>query len=189
MKIIKVPIEISARHVHLSVRDAKKLFGAGYSFHKKNDISQTGQFATKEIVAIKGLRQSFAKIRIVGPERSASQIELSVTDCFTLGIKPVFHISGNTNKAPKLVVIGPKGQVRLPAIVPLRHIHISDWQAKRFKLKNKQTVLVKVGNVRELVFHKVIVRVHPTFRFRLHLDTDEGNAAGLKSGDVGEIVL
>lgn len=189
MKKIKVPVEVSARHIHISSRDAKKLFGAKYVLHKKNDISQTGQFATKETVDLKGTKKTFWQVRIVGPEREKSQIELSVTDCFMLGIPPVFHVSGDTKKAPLLEVIGLVGKVKVPAIVPLRHIHISDQEAKKLKLKNKQKVMVRISGARSLVFHDVVIRVHPSFRLRLHLDTDEGNAAGMQKGAYGEILL
>jgi propanediol utilization protein len=189
MKTIKVPVEVSARHIHISQKDAKKLFGVQYVLHKKNDISQTGQFATKETVDLKGTKKTFFHVRIVGPEREKSQIELSVTDCMSLGIPPEFHVSGDTKKAPLLEIIGPVGKVKVPAIVPLRHIHISDQEAKKLKLKNKQIVTVQLLGKRALILQEVIVRVHPSFRFRLHLDTDEGNAAGVKSGDIGTIVL
>jgi len=188
MKPFKVEVEVSARHLHLSRHDIDKLFGVGYQLQIKNKISQTGQYATVEILSVKGPKNSYKKIRIVGPERTSSQIELAVTDCFYLGIKPVFHISGDTKGAPKLEVVGPKGKVRIPAIVPLRHIHISDKEALKFGLKNKQKVKVKIGGSRALIFEKVVVRVHPTFRFRLHLETDEANAASVKSGDKGEVI-
>lgn len=188
MRPIKVEVEVSARHLHLSRRDIDKLFGVGYQLQIKNKISQTGQFATVEVVNVKGPKNIYKKIRIVGPERANSQVELAVTDCFYLGIKPVFHISGNTKGAPKLEVIGPKGVVKIPAIVPLRHIHISDKEAIKYGLKNKQQVKVKIPGIRAVIFEKVIVRVHPTFRLRLHLETDEGNAAGVKSGVKGEII-
>ncbi len=188
MNTIKVIVEVSARHIHLSRRDINRLFGRGYQLQVKNSISQTGQFATVETVGLKGPKNEFKKIRIVGPERKKSQIELAVTDCFYLGIKPVYHISGDTKGAPKLEVIGPKGSVKIPAIVPLRHIHISDQEAKKYGLENKQKVKVKISGQRAVIFDKVVVRVHPTFRFRLHLETDEGNAAGVKTGDKGLVI-
>ncbi len=188
MRKIKVQIEVSAKHIHLSRQDIDLLFGKNYQLKKKNNISQTGQFATVETVSLKSKKSEFKNIRIVGPERKESQIELSITDCFKLGLKPVFHISGNTQGAPKVMVLGPKGKVMVPAIVPLRHIHISDQTAKKYGLKNRQIVKVKIKKSRALLFDKVVVRTHPTFRFRLHLDTDEGNAAGVKQGERGEIV-
>ncbi len=188
MKPIRVEVEVSAKHIHLSKSDVDKLFGKNYQLTKKNSISQTGQFATRETVDLRTSKNEFKKIRIVGPVRNSSQIELSVTDCFKLGLKPVFHVSGNTTNAPRVLVVGPKGKVMVPAIVPLRHIHISDREAKRYGLKNKQVVKVKVAGNREVLFAKVVVRVHPTFNFRLHLDTDEGNAAGVKLKTKGEII-
>jgi propanediol utilization protein len=189
MKKIKVPVEVSARHIHISRQDAKKLFGEQYVLHKKNDISQTGQFATKETVVLKGIKKTFLQVRIVGPEREKSQIELSVTDCMLLGVPIVFHVSGDTKKAPCLEVVGPNGKVKVPVIVPLRHIHINDQEAKKLKLKNKQKVMVRITGVRSLVFYDVVIRVHSSYRLRLHLDTDEGNAAGIKKGMHGEILL
>ncbi len=186
---IKIPIEISARHLHLSEQDKDKLFGKNYQLKKYKNISQTGQFATKERVKIIGNKKSSYKMRIVGPVRPNSQIELSVTDCFFLGIKPVFKVSGNTKGAPKLKIKGPKGVASVPAIVAMRHIHISDSLAKKYRLKNKQKVKVKISGIRGLVLDNVIIRVHPTFVFRLHLDTDEANAAGIKHNTRGEIII
>lgn len=188
MKKIKVQIEVSARHLHLSVYDARKLFGKDYKWHKKNDISQTGQFASKEVLSVEGPMGKFEKVRIVGPERKQSQMELSVTDCHRLGIKSKVHVSGNITGAPKVVVKGPKGRVKVSAIVAQRHLHLSQKDSKKYKLRKGQRVKVKVGGKRSVVFNEVIIRVHPTFRFRMHIDTDEANAAGVKSGDKAEII-
>lgn len=186
---ISIPIEVSARHLHISEQDKNKLFGQNYQLKKYKNISQTGQFATKESVKVIGPKKTFYTMRIVGPERPNSQVELSTTDCFYLGIKSVLKISGNTVGAQKLKIIGPKGSVNIPAIVAMRHIHISNVLAKKYGLKNKQRVRVKIPGVRGLILNNVVVRVHPTFVFRLHLDTDEANAAGVKNNSKGEVLI
>lgn len=185
---IRVAVEVSARHVHLSQKDTERLFGRQHRLRAQRSISQSGQFACRERVELHGPAGEFTRVGIVGPERQSSQVELSVTDCRRLGIKPCFHVSGHTSGAPKLTVAGPGGKVKIPAIVPLRHIHISDTDARRYKLRQGQKVSVRIGGVRGLVFNSVVVRVHPSFRFRLHLDTDEGNAIAAGMRTRGELI-
>jgi len=189
MKKIKVPIEVSARHLHLSVADVNKLFGNNYKLHKKNDISQTGQFATKEILSVIGPQEKFEKVRIVGPERQQSQLELSITDCYRLGVRPQINVSGDIKGAPQVTVRGPKGRIKVPAIVAKRHLHLSNQDSKKYKLSPGRRVQVKINSQRSIIFDQVIVRIHPTFRFRMHIDTDEANAAGVKAGDMGEMLI
>ena len=178
----KVIAEISARHIHISRAHLDKLFGKGYQLKAIKDLSQPGEFAAQEEVEIIGPKNKIA-IRIVGPVRKQTQIELAVTDARVLGINPVFRVSGDLkNSSGGVMLKGPKGLVKLTngLIVPLRHLHISESDAKKWKLKTGQKVKARVGGPRGLVFDNIIVRVG-NYATRIHLDTDEANAAGLLS--------
>lgn len=184
-----IPIEISARHAHLSPADTKKLFGKGHTLTPKRAISQTGQFLCYERVTLKTPLGIFKNVGIIGPERKETQVELSATDARALGLKAPVRESGHLARTPGITIIGPKGRIRTKrgVILSQRHIHISALEAKRKGLKNGQLVSVRMRAVRSVTFHNVVVRVHPSFRLRLHLDTDEGNAAGLNGGEKGEL--
>jgi putative phosphotransacetylase len=172
--------EISARHIHLSQADFVKLFGKDKSMLPERAISQPGQFAAKQIVTAQGPKKEFT-LRIVGPARAKSQVELSITDCFTLGIKPVLQVSGKVSKASSLTIIGPKGKIKVSAIVAWRHLHISEIQAKAWGLKSGQSISASISGNRAVELKNIIVRIGP-FTTRLHLDTDEGNAFGVSTG-------
>ncbi len=178
----KVIAEISARHLHLSSQDLVKLFGKDYKLKKLKDLSQPGEFAAKETVQVVGPKGKFEKVRIIGPTRKKTQVELSASDCRQVGINPVWRLSGDHKKTPGIKLKGPKGNVIIKkgVIVPLRHLHISHEQAKLWKLKNKKSVSAKVGGPKALVFKNIIVRVGD-YRTTIHIDTDDANAAGLLS--------
>jgi putative phosphotransacetylase len=182
----KVRVEVSARHVHLSQADQDKLFGPGHQMKVIKDLSQPGQWAAEETVTVKGPKGEF-KLRNLGPCRGQTQVELSRTDCFALGVPAVLKLSGSLKGTPGCKVIGPKGEVDLTegVIVPLRHIHISDHQAAERGLKDGDRVKVRVGGPRGLIFEEVHIRVNPNFDYSMHLDTDEGNAiwAGKEAGE------
>jgi len=189
-KLMKVRVEVSARHVHLSQADQDKLFGPNYQMKVIKDLSQHGQWAADETLVIKGPKGEF-KVRNLGPCRGQTQVELARTDCFALGIKAELRLSGDLKGTPGCKLVGPLGEVDLAegCIVPLRHIHISDVQAAERGLKNGDKVKVRVGGVRATTFEEVNIRVHPTFDLAMHMDTDEGNAAwaDIKGGE-GEIL-
>jgi putative phosphotransacetylase len=178
----KVIAEISARHLHLSESDLAKLFGKDYKLKKYKDLSQPGEFAARETVEVIGPKGKFAKVRIIGPSRSKTQVELAASDCRQIGINAVWRISGDHKKTPGAKIKGPKGSIVIKkgVIVPLRHLHISNEQAKLWKLKNKKTVSAKVGGSKALVFKNIVVRVGD-YHTSIHLDTDDANAAGLLS--------
>ncbi|MDD5749828.1 MAG: phosphate propanoyltransferase [Patescibacteria group bacterium] len=176
----KVIAEISARHIHISRAHLDKLFGKGYELKAIKELSQPGEFAAQEEVKIIGPKNNIT-MRIVGPARKQTQIELAVTDARALGINPIFRVSGDLKSSSGGVMLkGPKGLVKLISglIVPLRHLHISEADAKKWKLKNGQKVKARVGGERGLVFDNIVVRVG-NYNTRIHLDTDEANAAGL----------
>ena len=178
-----LPIGISNRHIHLSPEHLAILFGAGYSLQKHKDLSQPGQFAAKETVTLAGPKGQLEKVRILGPVRAATQVEISVTDCFQLGIKPAIRDSGQLEGSSGLAVIGPQGTVELSqgAIVAARHIHLHSDQAREWNLTDGQRVTVRVASERPATFEQVLVRVSPAFQGELHLDTDEANAAFVKA--------
>ncbi|WP_068774702.1 phosphate propanoyltransferase [Paenibacillus sp. FJAT-26967] len=186
----QIPIGISARHIHLSEDHIHILFGEGYELSAMKDLSQPGQFAANETVAAEGPKGRFDKVRILGPARKNSQLEISRTDAFTLGLQPPVRESGNIEGTPGIKVIGPKGEVVLDegVIVAARHIHFHTEDAKRWGIEDKQRLRVRVETDRPVIFEDVIARVSDQFALDMHIDTDEGNAAGLRTGDVGLIV-
>jgi propanediol utilization protein/ethanolamine utilization cobalamin adenosyltransferase len=186
----RLPVGVSGRHVHLSQADLDRLFGAGYTLRKLKDLSQPGQFAAQETVRAEGPKGSLDNVRILGPVRSSSQVEISATDAFRLGVRPVVRDSGQLEDTPPLRLTGPAGAVDLArgAIVAARHIHLHPDQAAAWHLTDGQRVQVRIDGDRPTVFADVLVRVSPSFRGELHLDTDEANAA-LASGDTQAIIV
>ncbi len=186
---MKIPIEISARHVHLSKKDLKKIFGKDYKLKSLKKISQPGQFAAKEKVKLINKKNKL-DARIIGPIRKKSQCEISITDAYKLKIKkiPPIRISGNLKGAPKITIKGPKGKTKIPVIIAKRHLHLTKEQAKKLKLKNKQKISIKTKGKRSIMFNEVIVRAGDENYLAFQIDTDEGNAAGIKDKTFGEIV-
>ena len=185
-----VPIEVSARHIHLSQKDLEALFGDGYLLKKMNDLTQPGDFAAEEMVNITNNGKEIANIRIVGPVRENTQIELSMTDAFYLGLNLPVRISGDIDNTPGIDIIGPKGEIKIEkgAIIAKRHIHCNLKEAKELGLENKEIVSVKVGGERGLVFDNVEVRADNKYKLAMHLDTDEGNAAGIDKKSKGLLI-
>ncbi|KKM11485.1 hypothetical protein SY88_08585 [Clostridiales bacterium PH28_bin88] len=185
-----VPVGVSARHVHLSGEDLERLFGKGYQLTRLREL-QPGQFAAKECVTLVGPRGVLQNVRILGPARSQTQVEISRTDGYALGLNPPVRDSGDHAGSPGAVLVGPRGAVSLEqgVICPLRHIHMPPDHAERLGLRNKQRVRVRAEGERKAIFDEVLVRVAPDFRLELHLDTDEANASGLRNGDTVQILL
>lgn len=188
----KVIIETSARHVHLSQSDLDKLFGEGYQLTKKRDLSQPGQFISEEKVQVIGPKSSFPKVSILGPVRSATQVELSLTDARSIGVAAPVRESGKIAGSGSAKLVGPCGEIELSegVIAAQRHIHVTPEEAKKMGLSDSQIVSVKtVGGGRALTFSDVVVRVSENFVTRMHIDTDEANAAGITGEVEGEIIL
>ena len=187
----KVIVETSARHIHLSREHVDVLFGAGHALTNKKDLSQPGQFACEEKVELVGPKGSL-KVSVLGPERKATQVELSYTDARTLGLKSVpVRESGDTAGSPGLKLVGPAGEVDLAegVIIAKRHIHMTTADAEAFGLSDKQVVSVKIENdSRSTIFGDVVVRVSDSFALAMHIDTDECNAAGAFGEVYGEIL-
>jgi len=185
-----VPVGVSARHVHLTQEHVEVLFGKGYQLTKKKDL-MGGQFASNERVTIVGLKlRAIENVRILGPCRKQSQVEISATDARTLGVPAPVRESGHLEGSAPIALIGPKGALYLKegCIVAMRHIHMSPKDAQAAGLQNGDVVSVKADNDRGTTFNHVVIRVNPSFTLEMHIDTDEANAAGIKQGDTVRIV-
>ena len=181
-----IPIGISNRHIHLSRADMDVLFGKGSELTWKQDLKQPGQFACQETVIVRGPKGEFKKVRVLGPLRPETQLEISKTDSFTLGVSTPVRESGDLKDTPGIEIIGPAGSVKKDhgVIVALRHIHMSTEDAKKFGVKDKDVVDVIVGNeTRKAILTNVLVRVSDKFVLEMHLDNDEGNAVGAGNND------
>jgi len=182
----KVMIETSARHVHLTREHVDILFGAGHQLTNKKNLSQPGQFACEEKVEIVGEKGSI-KASVLGPERSASQVELSLTDARSIGVKAPIRESGDIAGSGACKLVGPCGEVVLSegVIAAKRHIHLTPEAAAEIGVSDKQIVKVKTNGQRPLIFDDVVIRVSPKFSPAMHIDTDESNAAfGCNEGEI-----
>jgi len=184
-----IPISISAHHVHLTQEHVEALYGAGHQLTVRSPLSQPGQFASEETVTLVGPRGNVERVRVLGPVRKESQVEISRTEEFKLGIDAPVRASGDIQGSPGLRIEGSAGAVDLPqgAICAARHVHMSPEDALRFGLRDRDTIVVRVEGGRGVSFRDVLVRVHPDFRLDMHVDTDEGNAAELGADAVGYI--
>ena len=186
-----IPISISARHVHLTQAHFEALFGPGRTMTIRSSLTQPGQFACDEQVTLVGPRNNIERVRILGPARPESQVEVSKTDALRLGLDVPVRASGDTDGSPGVSLVGPFGRVDLPQgiICAARHIHMSPNDAICFGVKDKDIVGVRVeSQLRTLVFENVLVRVHPDFRLDMHIDTDESNSADISAGASGSVV-
>ena len=185
---IFVPLEASGRHVHITKEQALSLFG--HPLTPKRPLSQPGQFLSNERVTVVGPKGKLEHVAVLGPERKEGQVEISLTDGRVLGIDPPVRMSGDVSGTPGVVLLGPRGQAELKAgvIAAQRHIHLTQDDADRFGVRDKQVVRLKVFTDRPVVFEDVAVRVNPNFAAAVHLDYDEANACGFRNGDYGRIL-
>lgn len=180
-----VPVGVSARHIHLSQEDVEKLFGSGYQLTKKKEL-MGGQFASNEQCTIVGLKlRAIENVRILGPARKQTQVEISQTDARALGIYAPIRQSGNTVGSAPIALVGPKGAIYIEegCIVAARHIHMSPKDAAVAGLKDGDFVSVKVENERGAILENTKIRVDESFTLEMHIDTDEANACQIKQGD------
>lgn len=187
----KVLVETSARHVHLSREHLDILFGEGYELTPKKELSQPGQYACEERVAVVGPKGTFPSVAILGPVRPASQVEVSASDARTLGLTPPVKESGDIKGSAGCKLVGPKGEVEISegVIIAKRHIHLDPATAEKFSVQDKQVVSVKVeSDERSLIFGDVVVRVNPNFAPAMHIDTDESNAV-FACGEVMGVII
>ncbi len=188
---MKVLVETSARHAHITAEHLAILFGEGHQLTKKKDLSQPGQFACEERVTVVGPKGELPGVSILGPERPASQVELSLTDARKIGIIAPIRESGDVAGTPGCKLVGPCGEVELTegVIAAKRHIHFTPADAETFGVADKQIVSVKVEtDGRTTTFGDVVVRVSPKFAAAMHIDTDESNAAACAGVVYGEVI-
>jgi acetate kinase len=186
----EIPVEVSAHHVHLSQEHVDTLFGAGYELARRTELSQPGQYACKERVNLIGPRGRVERVRILGPLREQTQVEISMTEEFRLGIRAPIRPSGDLEGSPGITLEGPGGVLDIPqgVICAVRHIHISPEDALALGLKDRDICMIRVEGERTLIFGDVLVRVGPDYRLAMHIDTDEANAASICTGMVGHLV-
>ena len=188
----QVLVETSARHVHVTEADLETLFGKGYQLTPKKNLSQPGQFACEERVDVVGPKKTLAGVSILGPTRSATQVELSLTDARSIGVTAPIRESGDVAGSGACKLVGPKGEVELKegVIAAKRHIHMTPADAAKMGIQDKDVVRVKIPSAagRALVFDDVVVRVSDRFALAMHIDTDESNAACAAPGTMGEIL-
>jgi putative phosphotransacetylase len=183
-----IPIGVSARHMHISQEDLEALFGKGYQLTKERDLYQPGEFASAEVVQVVGPK-GVLRVRILGPVRKQSQVELSRTDCITIGIDAPYKYPGDLKGAAPITIVGPNGAIYKEAgIIQARHIHTPPDAAERLGIKNGELVSVKVAGERGVIFSNVLVRVSEKYLLQMHVDTDDANAAGVNCNDLAELV-
>lgn len=184
-----IPVEISAHHVHLAQAEVEALFGPGHQLTPMHELSQPGQFACEEQVHLVGPKGRIAKVRVLGPTRKETQVEIAMTEQFKLGVQPPIRQSGDLAGTPGITLEGPFGSTSIErgVVCAQRHIHMSPEDALRFRVRDNYVVRVRVEGERELIFGDVVIRVNPNFRLAMHIDTDEGNAGNLKTGMLGYI--
>jgi putative phosphotransacetylase len=186
----KVPVSASNRHIHLSPEHVERLFGRNYQLTKLKDLSQPNQFAAKETVTLIGPKGKISNVRVLGPARGQSQVEVSLFDGFTLGVKPPIRNSGDIKGSEQITIQGPRGQIHIEEglICAARHIHMHPSDSDAFGLVDGDLVQVKVDGPRGIIFSNVLIRVSPRYKLEMHIDLDEANAAHIKNGHFGEIV-
>ncbi len=183
---MEIPVEISARHVHLSKADVEILFGKGYSLTRKRDLSQPGQYLCEERVKLVTEQGQIASVAVLGPERKETQVELSLTDARTLGLKPPIRLSGDLTGASDVIIVGPKGVITAKGsvIVAKAHIHMTSEDARRYGVTDGEAVSIRLGQDRTITLHDVQIRVSPQFCLAVHIDFDEANAAQVGGSNI-----
>ena len=187
---IFVPVASSARHIHLCRADVEALFGAGYQLQHFRNLSQPGQFACQEQLTVVGPKGELKKVRVLGPERKATQVEIALTDSFALGIRPPVRMSGKTAGTPGCTLVGPNGSVAIQegVIVAARHLHLSKAQAALFGLSDGQVVRLRSEGDRASVLENVVVRAGDGHDMEVHIDTDEANAIAMSGTTMMEVL-
>lgn len=186
-----VSIGVSNHHIHLCKKDLETLFGDGFELSVKKELTQPGEFASNSTLTIKTDKSLIENVRVLGPIRSYTQVEISKTDAYKLGINPPVRDSGDLKGSESVTLIGPCGCVSLTegCIIATRHIHISPEEVKKLGLENVKKVNVKLNGDKGGMLYNVSLKISENYKFEMHIDTDDANAHLIKSGDIGEIVL
>ena len=194
-RTVQVPIGISVRHLHLCPEHVEILFGPGYELTVLHELYQQGYYAANEQVMVVGTKRCLEKVRVLGPTRPFSQVELAQSEAIAMGLKlPVCTDGAEPNTQP-ITLVGPKGVVVLPggkgggAFLARRHIHISDTTAEQWGVKGGDTLTLRIDGPRPVIFDDLFVRVKAGWRTEVHLDTDEGNACLIRTGQMGTLIL
>ncbi len=184
------PIGVSNRHIHLCRADMDALFGPGSELTPMKDLAQPGQYACAETVTLRGVKGQLQKVRVLGPLRPETQVEISVADGFVLGVKPPVRESGDLAETPGVEIVGPYGSAKKDGgvIAALRHIHMTPQDAQRMSVSNGEYVSVEAPGPRGAVLHNVLVRVSEKYALEMHVDTEEANALGLRNGDSVRVI-
>lgn len=188
---VKIPIETSARHIHVSKEDFEKLFGEGAELHYVKELSQPGQYLCQERLTVKGPSGQFENMAILGPFRKETQVEVSLTDTRKLGVPGIIRQSGDTEGTPGCTLLGPMGEIEIPkgVIVAKRHIHMTPEDAWSLRVRDNDEVFVLTKSYgRALIYADVVVRVDRSFHLAMHVDTDEANAFSSDAEPYGVIV-
>lgn len=181
-----IPIEISARHIHLSQKDLEKLFGDGYELKVLKQLSQFGEFAAEETLTISSNSKKIENVRIIGPVRKDTQIEISYADARFLNISPPVRISGELENTPGITLMGAKKEifVNKGVIIPMRHVHCNPKEAEKLGFEDKMLVSVRTNSIKPVTFHNIVIKIKKNYSLCLHLDVEEGNSAGIiKKGE------
>jgi acetate kinase len=186
-----IPMAVSNRHIHLSREHVETLFGAGYKLNESKPLVQPGQYAAMETLTLVGPKGRIEKVRVLGPERKATQVEVSQTDAIKLGISAPVRDSGDLQNSAEIMLKGPKGEVTIKegVILAVRHVHFHTSDAERFGIKDRDHVRVRTNGVRPVVFDNVLARVSDQFALEMHIDTDEANAGLIRNGDVATLCI
>jgi propanediol utilization protein len=181
--VLQIPVGVSNRHVHLSQKDLESLFGKDYKLTKLKDLSQPGQYACKEIITICGPKGAIEKVRILGPVRSKTQVEVLIGDCIKLGTVPHVRLSGDLNRTSEVTLVGPKGSVQIEEglVVAQRHIHMTLQDAKNLGVCDGDIVSIKFDDLRGGTYSNVAIRANYDSKLECHLDIEESNAMGINS--------
>jgi putative phosphotransacetylase len=186
----RILVEVSHRHIHLAKEDIDSLFGIGYQLESLKQLSQSEEFATKETVTLINEDKKLEKVRVIGPKRKQTQVELSRTDANNLKLDVPLKESGDLDHTPGIEVEGPQGKIKLEKglIIAKRHLHCSTQEAKELNLTDGNVISIKIPGERGLIFNEVVVRIHDNYTLSVHLDRDEANAAGIDKEVYGELV-
>ncbi len=187
---MRIPIGISVRHVHLTKEHLELLFGKDYNLEILKELSQVGEYASVETISIKGPKGIIDRVRVLGPTRNYTQVEVSKTDAYKLGLNPPVRESGDIKDSSPIILVGPSGEIELSegCIIATRHIHITPNEIKRMGLENVTKVSLLVGGIKGGIMHNVSLKVSDAYSLECHLDTDDGNAFLINQGDFGTII-